>query len=71
MLPLSLRFVAVYLLLGFLASFLMRKGRAEDWDENLLASIVALPVVILITAAVLAQKALHAVADRSGPAAHA
>jgi hypothetical protein len=39
--------VVVYLLLGFVASSLLRKGRPEDWDESLLASLVALPIVLL------------------------
>jgi hypothetical protein len=58
-----------YLLLGFLASSLLRKGRPEDWDERLLASVVALPMVAVIALAVLARRARHLVDSDSGPAA--
>jgi hypothetical protein len=71
MVPLSLAAVVVYLLLGFIASFLLRKGRPEDWDESLLASAVALPMVLLIALMVLAQHARHLMVGGSGPAAHA
>jgi len=63
-------FLAVlYLLFGFLASSLLRKGRPEDWDENLLASAVALPMVVLLALAVLASRARHLMDSDSGPAA--
>ena len=64
--------VAVYLVFGFLASLLMRRGRPEDLDESLLASVVALPLVITLAAAVLASRAWTLLTDaRSGPAARA
>jgi membrane protein DedA with SNARE-associated domain len=71
MISASLVAVVVYLLLGFLASFLLRKGRPEDWDESLLASVVALPMVILIALVVLARRARHLMDGGSGPAAAA
>jgi hypothetical protein len=61
--------MAAYLALGFLASFLMRRGRTEDLDESLLASAVALPLVITLAAAVLANRARTLLTERSGPAA--
>ena len=65
-------FVAAYLVFGFLASLLMRRGRPEDLDESLLASIVALPLVITLAAAVLANRAWTLLTDgRSGPTARA
>jgi hypothetical protein len=69
MLSVSLEVLAVYLLLGFLASSLLRKGRPEAWDESLLASVVALPMVVLIAFLVLAREARRLVDGRSGPAA--
>ena len=60
---------ALYLLFGFLASSLLRKGRPEDWDESLLASAVALPMVVLLALAVLARRARHLMDSDSGPAA--
>ena len=65
----SLEVLALYLLLGFLASSLLRKGRPEDWDESILASVVALPMVILLALAVLARRARHLMHNGSGPAA--
>lgn len=65
-------FVAAYLVFGFLASILMRRGRPEDLDESLLASVVALPLVITLAAAVLANRAWTLLTGgRSGPTAHA
>jgi hypothetical protein len=69
MVSVSLTALVVYLLLGFLASTLLRKGRSEDWDESLLASVVALPVVLLIALMDLARRARHLIQNRSGPAA--
>ena len=66
MVAFSLAVLAVYLLLGFLASSLLRKGRPEDWDESLLASLIALPAFLLIAMAVLARTVKQAVAE--GPA---
>jgi hypothetical protein len=64
--------VAAYLVFGFLASLLMRKGRQEDFDESLLASAVALPLVLTLAAAVVASRAWTLLTDgRSGPAARA
>jgi hypothetical protein len=57
MITVSLELVVAYLLIGFLASSLLRKGRTEDWDESLLASVVAVPMFILLAVAVLAQRA--------------
>ena len=59
----------LYLLLGFLASSLLRRGRPEDWDESLLASVVALPMVALIAVAMLARRTRHLMDSGSGPAA--
>jgi cyanate permease len=65
-------FVAAYLVFGFLASLLMRRGRPEDLDESLLASVVALPLVLALAAAVLASRARTLLTDgRSGPTARA
>jgi len=69
MLSVSLEVLAVYLLLGFLASSLLRKGRPEDWDERLLASVVALPMLLLIALAVVARTVKQALTGQSGPAA--
>jgi hypothetical protein len=73
MLAVSLEILAVYLLLGFLASSLLRKGRPEDWDERVLASVVALPMILLIALAVMAQTVKQALLGESGagPTAHA
>ena len=61
-------FVAAYLVFGFLASLLMRRGRTEDLDESLLASVVALPLVLTLAAAVLANRAWTLLTEaRSGP----
>ena len=65
-------FVAVYLVFGFIASLLMRKGRPEDLDESLLASVVVLPLVITLAAAVVANRTWTLLMEgRSGPAAQA
>jgi hypothetical protein len=64
--------MAAYLVLGFLASFLMRRGRPEDLDESLLASVIALPVVVALAAATLASRAWTLLTEgRSEPAARA
>ena len=64
--------VAAYLVVGFVASLLMRRGRLEDLDESLLASVVALPLVIALAAAVLANRAWTLLTVvRSEPAARA
>lgn len=65
----SFAVLVLYLLLGFLASSLLRKGRPEDWDESILASVVALPMVVLLALAVLARRARRLVDSGSGPAA--
>ncbi len=69
MVTISLAVLALYLLLGFLASSLLRKGRPEDWDESILASVVALPMVVLLALAVLARRARQLIHSGSGPAA--
>jgi hypothetical protein len=71
MITVSLELVVAYLLIGFVASSLLRKGRAEDWDESLLASVIVVPMFILIAIAVLAQQAKRLVNGGSGPTAHA
>ena len=71
MVPHSLLVLVVYLLAGFLTSLLLRRGRPEDWTESLLASLVALPLVILSATAMLARQAKRLVDGGSGPAAHA
>lgn len=69
MVTISLAVLALYLLLGFLASSLLRKGRPEDWDESILASVVALPMVVVLALAVLARRARQLIHSGSGPAA--
>ena len=69
MVTISLAVLALYLLLGYLASSLLRKGRPEDWDESILASVVALPMVVLLALAVLARRARQLIHSGSGPAA--
>ena len=64
-------FVAAYLVFGFLASLLMRRGRQEDLDESLLASVVALPLVLALAAAVLASRARTLLTEGKGPTARA
>jgi hypothetical protein len=44
-----------YLMSGLLLSFLARKGRPEDWDESLLASLLGPPLFTLIAVAVVAR----------------
>ncbi|HYF39228.1 MAG TPA: hypothetical protein VD930_06060 [Gemmatimonadales bacterium] len=50
-------FVAAYLVFGFLASLLIRRGRRQDLDEGVLATVLALPLIITLAAAVLASRA--------------
>ena len=69
MVTISLAVLALYLLLGYLAASLLRKGRPEDWDESILASAIALPMVVLIAVAVLVRRARHLMSGRSGAAA--
>jgi len=69
MVTIPLAGLALYLLLGYLASSLLRKGRPEDWDESILASVIALPMVILIAVAVLVRHARQLMSGRSGAAA--
>jgi hypothetical protein len=70
----SLGLAVAYLLFGLLAGFLGRKGRAEDWDESLLAAVLGPPLLALITAAVVGRFVwvrLHAMLgdpDRAGSA---
>jgi hypothetical protein len=51
----SLTWAVAYLLFGLVATFLVRKGRAEDWDETLLASVLGPPLFVLLAAAVLGE----------------
>ena len=53
MLANSLELAAVYLAFGLVLSFSARGGWAEDWDEDLLASVLGPPLFALIAAAVL------------------
>jgi hypothetical protein len=55
MLANSLELAAVYLGVGLLLSFFARGGWAEDWDEDLLASVIGPPLFALIAAAVLTR----------------
>jgi hypothetical protein len=55
MLASSLELAAVYLGFGLLLSFLARGGWAEDWDEDLLASVLGPPLFLLIAMAVLTR----------------
>jgi ACR3 family arsenite efflux pump ArsB len=71
MLSFSLAILVAYLVAGFVASSLLRKGRSEDWAESLLASAVALPAFLLIAVAVFARTAKQLLAGGSGPTAHA
>ena len=72
MVTVSLEFLVAYLLLGYFASSVLRKGRPEDWDESLLASMVALPMFLLLAVLVLARLARkHLLDGKSGPTAHA
>jgi hypothetical protein len=52
----SFTLAVAYLLFGFIASFLLRRGRAEDWDESLLASILAPILLLLVVAAVVGER---------------
>jgi hypothetical protein len=71
MVTVSLELAVAYLLVGFVASSLLRKGRPEDWDESLLASVIALPMFILIALAVLVRSAKNLLDGESGPTAAA
>jgi hypothetical protein len=55
MLANSVGLAVAYLAFGLLISFLARKGRSEDWDESLLASVLGPPLFTLIAAAVAAR----------------
>jgi hypothetical protein len=48
----------IYAAFGLLISVLARGGWDEDWEESLLASVLAPPLFALIAAALLAQKLL-------------
>ena len=71
MISISLEVLAVYLLLGFLATRLLRKRWPEDFAESLLSSLIALPLVLVIATAVLARHARRLGDGGSGPTAHA
>lgn len=47
--------IIAYLAFGLLTSFLARKGRSEDWEETILASVLGPPLFTLIAAAVIAR----------------
>ena len=67
---LTVSVVVAYLVCGFLASVLLRKGRPEDLGEGFLASLIALPLLIALAAATLADHARMLLMDgRSGPTA--
>jgi hypothetical protein len=51
----SLTLALVYLLFGLLVSYLLRKDWAEDWDENLLASVLGPPLFLLIAVVVVGR----------------
>jgi hypothetical protein len=55
MLANSLELAAVYLGIGLFLSFFARGRWAEDWDEDLLASVLGPPLFLLIAAAVLTR----------------
>jgi hypothetical protein len=68
----TVSFVLAYLFLGFLASVLLRKGPPEDLGEGVLASLIALPLVIALAVATLADYARMLLMNgRSGPTAQA
>jgi hypothetical protein len=52
MLKQSLTLAVGYLLFGLIVSFLARKGRPEEWDETILASVLGPPLWVLILSAV-------------------
>jgi hypothetical protein len=51
--PLTL--ALAYLLFGLIVSYLLRKEWAEDWDENLLASVFVPPLFLLIVVTVVGR----------------
>jgi hypothetical protein len=51
----SLALMVAYIMFGFVTCFLARKGRPDDWDETLLASILGPPLFGLIAALVAAS----------------
>jgi hypothetical protein len=51
----SLGLMVAYILVGFIVFFLARKGRPDDWDETLLASVLGPPLFGLIAALVAAS----------------
>jgi hypothetical protein len=51
--PLTL--VLAYLLFGLIVSYLLRKDWDEDWDENLLASVLGPPLFLLIAVVVVGR----------------
>jgi hypothetical protein len=50
----SIELVLAYLLFGLVACFLARKGRPDDWDETLLASVLGPPLFIALALALAA-----------------
>jgi len=51
----SLTLALAYLLIGLLLSSLLRKEGAEDWAENLLASVLGPPLFLLIAVVVVGR----------------
>lgn len=47
----SLGLLAAYLVVGLIASVLARRGWPEDWDETILAAVLAPPLFALIATA--------------------
>jgi biotin transporter BioY len=65
----SFGFLAAYLLVGLVACVLARKGRPDDWDETILASVLGPPLIALIATAAAAgfvRDRLSAALDRRG-----
>jgi hypothetical protein len=51
MLASVLAVMIAYLAFGFLVCLLARRGRPEDWDETLLASMLGPPLLAVLAAA--------------------
>jgi hypothetical protein len=49
----SLSLFVAYVLVGLIASLLLRKRMPEDWGEGLLASVLGPPLFVLIATAAL------------------
>jgi hypothetical protein len=55
----SLEFIAAYLAVGLIACLLARKGWPDEWDETLVASILA-PLLLALAATAVAASFLRA-----------